>query len=109
MFASVWVFHSIFMLHSIFSVLCLSSESDFTTESITVTVPANSESFTISEVIPTVDDDLDEDTQSFAVVVEIGQDIPEGISCFQTGIGESECHGRKGATVIRIVDNDRKI
>ena len=88
---------------------CCSSGSDFTTQSITVTVPANSESFTISEIIPTVDDDLDEDTQSFAVVAEIGQDVPEGISCFQTGIGESECHGRKGATEIRIVDNDRKI
>ena len=92
-----------------FLFLCCSSESDFTTESITVTVPANSESFTISEVIPTVDDDLNEDTQSFAVVVEIGQDVPEGISCFQSGIGESECHGRKGATEIIIFDNDRKI
>ena len=88
---------------------CCSSGSDFTTQSITVTVPANSESFTISEIIPTVDDDLDEDTQSFAVVAEIGQDVPEGISCFQSGTGESGCHGRKGATEIIIFDNDRKI
>ena len=33
------------------------------------------------------------DEQSFAIVAEIGPDVPENISCFQTGIGATECHG----------------
>ena len=29
-------------------------------------------------------------------------------SCFQTRVGETQCFGRRGATEIRITDNDRK-
>ena len=53
------------------------------------------------------------------MTAEIGSDVPDtncyvaGVglsdcSCFQTQVGETECFGRSGATVIRITDNDRK-
>ena len=75
----------------------------------TVTVPANTNMFSVLEAFFTiVDDDIDEDEQSFAVVAEIGPDVPEGVSCFQLGVGRTECFGRRGATQIRIFDNDRK-
>ena len=34
--------------------------------------------------------------------------ISENISCFQTAPGTIPCYGRRGATEIRIADNDRK-
>ena len=34
--------------------------------------------------------------------------VPDGVSCFQTAVEQKECYGRKGATAIRISDNDRK-
>ena len=43
------------------------------------------------------------------MVAEIGPDVPENISCFQIGIGVTECDGRRGATEIRIYDNDREL
>ena len=55
-----------------------------------------------------VDDNIDEDEQSFAIVTEIGPDVPDGVSCFQTGVGVTKCFGRRGATQITIIDNDRK-
>ncbi|CAI8036861.1 hypothetical protein GBAR_LOCUS20652, partial [Geodia barretti] len=54
------------------------------------------------------DDDIDEDEQSFAIVAEIGPDVPDGISCFQLR-RSTECFGRRGATEIRIIDNDPMI
>ena len=67
-----------------------------------------------------VDDNINEVEQSFAIVAEIGSDVPnncfvEGVglsdcSCFQTRFSETQCFGsgRSGATAIRIIDNDRK-
>ena len=54
-----------------------------------------------------IDDNIDEDEQSFAVVAEI-LDVPENISCFQIQAEITECSGNQGATKIRIVDNDGK-
>ena len=52
------------------------------------------------------------------MTAEIGSDVPsncfvKGVglsdcSCFQISFGENECFGRRGATEIRITDNDRK-
>ena len=64
--------------------------------------------YTLEQFFDIIDDNIDEDEQSFAIVAEIGQDVPDGISCFQTALGETECFGRRGATQIRILDNDRK-
>ena len=73
-----------------------------------VTIPANSTSFKIPDILVLIDDDLDEDTQSFAIVAKIGAEVPDEITCFHTFIGETECHGRQGAAEIKIIDNDRK-
>ena len=84
--------------------------TDFSDQPITVEVPANGDQrFTLSEFFTVVDDNIDEDEQSFAIVAEIGPDVPEKIKCFQFGVGEAGCRGRRGATEIRIYDNDREL
>ena len=55
-----------------------------------------------------VDDDIDERTQLFVLLAEIGQDVPTNTSCFQISAGRTGCFGRRGGTVIIITDNDRK-
>ena len=60
--------------------------------------------FTINE------DNIDEDEQSFAIVAEI-LDVSEDIICFQIYPVDISClgtHGTRGATEIRIADNDRE-
>ena len=64
---------------------------------------------TVPQFFTIEDDDIDEDEQSFAIVAEIGPDVPDNISCFQTGLRDEECRGRRGATEIRIADNDREL
>ena len=102
----------------------LSIGADFFDECTTVTVPAantlGTQTYTIQKFFTVVDDDLNEVEQSFALIAELGDDIPsncfvemEGLSdcsCFQTQVGDTECFGsgRGGATEIRIIDNDRK-
>ena len=81
---------------------------DLSDKNNTVMIPANTNMFSVLEEFTIVDDDIDEDEQSFAVVAEIGPDVPENVSCFQLGAGRTECFGRRGATEIRIIDNDRK-
>ena len=76
--------------------------------SITVTVPELQLSFELpSFIINILDDDLDEDEQSFAVVANI--DVPDVFSCFQLFLGDVECHGRLGATEVRIEDDDGEL
>ena len=96
--------------------------ADFSDQCTTVTVPAATtpgfQTYTIPTFFTVVDDNINEVEQSFAIVAEIGDDVPsncfvEGVgssdcSCFQTGVGETQCFGRRGATRIRIIDNDRK-
>ena len=81
---------------------------DFTTDNITITIPANNIWFEIPAFFTIYDDDIDEDEQSFAIIVEIGPDVPDDVSCFQTAQGDTNCFGRRGATEVRITDNDRK-
>ena len=81
---------------------------DFSDKINIVTIPANTNMFSVLQEFTIVDDDIDEDEQSFAVVAEIGPDVPDYVSCFQLGVGQTECFGRRGATEIRISDNDRK-
>ena len=56
----------------------------------------------------TIDDDVDEIEQSFALVAELGPDVPDSFACFQRQMSDTECFGRTGAIEIRIMDNDRK-
>ena len=96
-----------FNLH--FSHSFLPSGDDFTNEPLTITIPANQQSYTIEQFFNISDDNIDEDEQIFAIVAEIGRDVPDGVSCFQIPNAEIECQGRRGATEIRITDNDRKL
>ena len=82
---------------------------DFNDTSINITVPAQSRSLEIPFFFIINDDNIDEDEDSFAIVAEIGPDVPDGVSCFQTAVGETECFGRRGAIEIKIKDDDRKL
>ena len=90
------------------SFLYFLSGDDFTDEPLTITVPANRRRYTIQQFFDVVDDNIDEDRQSFAIVAEIGPDVPDGVSCFKIAEGETACFERRGAIQIRIIDNDRK-
>ena len=83
--------------------------SDFSSSPITVVVPANTKTFEVAQFFFVTDDNIDEDEQSFALVAEIGPDVPDGVSCFQLSAGDTQCNGRRGATEVRIVDNDCKL
>ena len=83
----------------------------------TIEVPAGANDgyarvFSIPNFFPflfqVIDDDIDEYEQSFAIVAELGPDVSDRIACFQLQAGDSRCFGRRGATEIRITDNDRK-
>ena len=56
----------------------------------------------------TIDDDVNEIEQKFALVVEIGDDVPNSFTCFQGQVSDTGCQRRTGAREIRIIDNDRK-
>ena len=87
---------------------------DFSDSVVELTIPAANDptggpqTYLIDQFFRVVDDDVDEILQVFAVVAEIGPDVPDGISCFQT-IDDPNCNGRFGAIRINIVDNDRKL
>ena len=83
-------------------------DPDFSDIPINIIVPADRTTFEIPTFFTINDDNIDEYDQSFAIVAEIGRDVPENISCFQTYVGHTECFGRLGATEIRITDNDCK-
>ena len=80
---------------------------DFNTTSITITIPAGRTEFEITYRF-FYDDEVDEIDQSFALVGVIGNDAPDGLSCFQRRTGDPLCFGRTGGTTIKIEDNDRK-
>lgn len=88
--------------------------SDFTTPVITVRIPAAEEdsgaisTFQLPAVFAVVDDDVNENSESFALVAEIGDDVPKHFACFQKMIGNTECYARTGAAEISIADNDGK-
>ena len=55
----------------------------------------------------TIDDDIDEIEQTFALVVEIGDDVPSSFTCFPGQVSDTGCQRRTGAR-IGIIDNDRE-
>ena len=81
---------------------------DFRNGTINVTIPAHRTSFEIPTFFTIIDDIIDEDDQSFAIVAEI-LDVSENNTCFQTAPGTIPCYGTQGATEIRITDNDSKL
>ena len=84
---------------------------DFSSMAMTFTVPGNVDEFGIPNFFTVVDDDINEIDQSFALVAELGPDVPDDLACFQILAGGSEClgSGRLGATEIKITDNDGRL
>ena len=83
-----------------------------------VTTPASGDDSTATSMFrielpgnfKAVEDEINEDDQSFVLVAVIS-DVPDSHSvCFQTGPNcpQDQCYGRIGATEIQILDNDRK-
>ena len=82
--------------------------ADFNTTSITITIPAGTEEFSIPNTF-FFDDEINEIDQSFALVGVLGDDVPDRFACVQRQTGDPLCFGRTGATTIKIEDNDGKI
>ena len=84
---------------------------DFSSMAMTFTVPQNADSFDISNSFTVADDDINEIDQSFALVAELGPEVPDDLACFQIRAGDTECFGtgRLGATEIKITDNDGRL
>ena len=105
------------MLDSLILLTIISDESDCDSNcycidegSITIEVPAaatdgHAQVFSIPNFFPFLFQVIDDEyEQSFAIVAELGPDVPDRIAYFQLQAGE--CFGRRGATDIRITDND---
>ena len=91
--------------------------SDFSTTSTTITIPATASIaeetavFSLPNTILSItNDEVNEIEQSFALIAEIGSDVPDSFACFQIAEGDRDCvlDGRKGAARIRIVNDDGK-
>ena len=86
--------------------------TDFTGRHLPITIPPTPNDSIGEFVIPgsfiVVDDDINEVQQSFALVAQLGYDVPDEFACFQRCFSDSDCCRRTGATEIKIVDNDRK-
>ena len=110
------------MLQSLLTSCLLLLGADFSEQCTDIIVPAaktpGSQTYIIEKFFTVVDDNINEVEQSFALIAELGDDIPSncfvetvGLSdcrCFQAQEGDTQCFGRRGATEIRITDNDRK-
>ena len=75
---------------------------------LTITIPATEDKFNGIFVVPDDEtftvtyDDLDELQESFALVVQLGSDVPDSFTCFQRIVDDTECFGRTGVTEIII-------
>ena len=81
--------------------------ADFNNASITITIPAGSTQYDIRNTF-FFDDNINEIDQSFALVGELGYDVPDRFACFQRRTGDDLCFERTGGTTIKIEDNDGK-
>ena len=70
-------------------------------------IPPSTTSRVVSQDIRINNDNINEIEQHFALVGELGPEIPDEFACFRVTFGEVECRGRVGVTGIRIRDNDR--
>ena len=83
---------------------------DFTDVNLTITIPATEDKFTGIFRVPddkmfTVTDDyIIEFEESFALVAELGSDVPDSFTCFQRVVDDTECFGRTGVAEIIILD-----
>ena len=94
--------------------MCLFSvDDDFSSSTIIVTVPANQnqgvQTFQLPKFFTVIDDNINEPDQVFAVIAEVGQDVPENYCCLLLYAGATDCFVGGGAARIIIKDNDRKL
>ena len=87
--------------------LLLYKGADFKNTSITITIPAGTIEFAITNTF-LYDDAVNEVDQSFALVGVLGDDVPDRFACFQRRKDDPLCFERTGATTIKIEDNDGK-
>ena len=82
--------------------------TDFTSDPFTVRISAGMTKFVLPDNF-LVDDDVNEIEQDFALIGELGTDVPDSFACFQRRMGDERgcIAGRTGATTIQIIDNDR--
>ena len=80
---------------------------DYDDEIFVKTIPPSTTSRVLSQDILIENDNVNEIVQRFALVGELGPEIPDSFACFRVTFGEAECRGRVGAIGIRIGDNDR--
>ena len=84
---------------------------DFTDVNLTITIPPTEDKstgvFIVPEVFTATDDDINEIDESFALVAQLGSDVPDSFTCFQSVFGDMECFGRTGVTEIIIFDMNR--
>ena len=80
---------------------------------LTITIPATEDKFNGIFTVPddesfTVTDDGDrsEIQESFALVTQLGDDVPDSFTCFQRVVDDMECFGKAGVTEIIIVDHN---
>ena len=99
-------------INGVYVMICLLAPlgKDFTDNPSVVTIPASPDRSGVFEIpanITTIEDDeINEFDQSFILLAEIGDDVPERFVCFQGQAVDIGCMGRAGATEIKIVDND---
>ena len=79
---------------------------DYDDEIFIITIPPSTTSRVLSQEIRVTDDNINEIEQRFALVGELGPEVPVEFACFRVTFGEQACRGRVGATGIRIRDND---
>ena len=86
----------------------ISSGKDFFISNVTLSPPQ----YTITYILPiffkSVDDEVNEIEQSFAVIAHIGDDVPLDVGCFKVTNEATECFGRYGAFKVNIIDDDGK-
>lgn len=85
---------------------------DFIDRTHQITVPASNvfgiETFQLPQFLSVIDDNIDESDQIFALVAEVGMDVPTNLTCFKLHSADGNCHGQFGATEIIVRDNDCK-
>ena len=75
---------------------------------LTITIPATEDKFNGIFTVPddesftVTDGDIYETQESFALVAQLGSDVPDRFTCFQRVVDDTECFGRTGVTEIII-------
>ena len=100
-------FHIDYIILAHLSFTGIPSNKDYDDTVFIKTIPPSSTGHVLSQDIRINNDTFHEIEQRFALIGELGLEVPDEFACFRVTFGEAECRGRVGATGIRIRDNDR--